>query len=133
MLDSGLYSPDNVAAVYETVLRRARIHLGEGQSVILDGTWQDPGLRAQARRMAAETHSRAVEIMCAVPVETTAGRIEQRAAGNSDATPDIAAALAARRDAWESAVRLDTSQPLKVSVAQACNAWRQATDVNLLH
>lgn len=133
VLDSGLYSPDNVAAVYETVLRRARIHLGEGQSVILDGTWQDPGLRAQARRMASETHSRAVEIMCAVPVETTAGRIEQRAAGNSDATPDIAAALAARRDAWESAVRLDTSQPLKASVAQACNAWRQVTDVNLLH
>ncbi|MGV7858550.1 AAA family ATPase, partial [Mycobacterium kansasii] len=46
VLDSGLYSPDNVAAVYETVLRRARIHLSEGHSVILDGTWQDPGLRA---------------------------------------------------------------------------------------
>ncbi len=133
VLDSGLYSPDNVAAVYETVLHRARVLLGEGQSVILDGTWQDPDLRAQARRMAGETHSRTVEIVCEVPVQTTAGRIQHRAAGNSDATPDIAAALAARRGAWESAYRMDTSQPLESSVAQACDAWRHATDVNLPH
>lgn len=131
VLDSGLYSPDNVAAVYETVLRRARIHLSEGHSVILDGTWQDPGLRAQAHRMAGETRSRMVEIICAVPVETTVGRIEHRAPGNSDATPDIAAALAARRDAWESAYRMDTSQPLETSVAQAVKAWRRVTDVDL--
>ncbi len=101
--------------------------------MILDGTWQDPGLRAQARRMADEHHSRMVEIMCAVPVETTAGRIEHRAAGNSDATPDIAAALAARRDAWASAYRMDTSQPLEASVAQAFDAWHRATEIDLRH
>lgn len=131
VLDSGLYSPGNVAAVYETVLHRARTHLSEGESVILDGTWQDPGLLAQARGMADQTHARLVEVMCAVPVETTADRIENRAAGNSDATPDIAAALAARRAAWESAYRMDTSQPLETTVAQACEAWRHATDSNL--
>lgn len=126
VLDSGLYSPDNVAAVYDTALRRTRVHLGAGHSVILDGTWQDPSLRAQARRMAEENHSQLVEIMCAVPVQTTAGRIEHRAAGNSDATPDIAAALAARRAAWNSAYRMDTSRPLEASVAQACEVWRRA-------
>ncbi|MDP7724113.1 bifunctional aminoglycoside phosphotransferase/ATP-binding protein [Mycobacterium sp. TY814] len=131
VLDSGLYSPDNVAAVYETVLHRARVLLHEGRSVILDGTWQDPGLRAQARRMAGETHARIAEIVCAVPVETSAGRIEHRAPGNSDATPDIAAALAARRDAWESAYRMDTSQPLDASVAQAYEVWSRATDDTL--
>ncbi|MHA7652402.1 bifunctional aminoglycoside phosphotransferase/ATP-binding protein [Mycobacterium sp. ML4] len=126
VLDSGLYSRDNVVAVYQTVLRRARRLLDDGQSVILDGTWQDPGLRAQAHRLAGASHSSIVEILCAVTVQTTADRIEHRAAGNSDATPEIAAALAARRDAWSSAYRMDTSQPLKASVAQALDAWRDA-------
>ncbi|OBK29178.1 hypothetical protein A5634_18765 [Mycobacterium asiaticum] len=125
VLDEGLYSPGKVLTVYETVLGRARGYLAEGQSVILDGTWQDPGLRAQARRMAGETHSRIVEVMCVVPVETTAGRIQTRAPGNSDATPDIAAVLAGRRDPWDSAHQLDTSLPLASTVALAMDAWQQ--------
>ncbi|WP_205873568.1 bifunctional aminoglycoside phosphotransferase/ATP-binding protein [Mycobacterium camsae] len=133
VLDSGLYSPDNVAAVYDTVLHRARVLLSEGQSVILDGTWQDAGLRAQAHRVADETHSCVVEIICEVPVATTAGRIQHRPASNSDATPDIAAALAARRGAWAGAYRMDTSQPLESSVAQAYDAWCHAIDLNLQH
>lgn len=124
--DAGPYSPDNIAAVYETVLCRARSYMADGQSVILDGTWQDPELRAQARRVAAENHSRIVEVICTVPAETTAGRIETRAAGNSDATPKIAAALAARRDPWDSAHQVDTSQPLESTVARVLGAWRDA-------
>ena len=52
VLDAGLYSPDNVATVYEVALRRARMCLGNGQSVILDGTWRDPQIRAHAHRLA---------------------------------------------------------------------------------
>lgn len=128
VLDAGLYSPGNVATVYETVLGRARSHLASGESVILDATWQDPRLRAQARRLAAENHSRMVEVSCQVPVSTITGRIQARTAGNSDATPEIAAALAARRAAWDSADQVDTSQPLQSGVARALDAWRAAAD-----
>jgi aminoglycoside phosphotransferase family enzyme len=38
VLNSGLYTPENVAAVYDAVLSRARLHLSDGHSVILDGT-----------------------------------------------------------------------------------------------
>ena len=58
VLDDGLYSPGNVATVYDVVLRRANLLLAQGHSVVLDGTWRDPSARAQARRLAAEAHSR---------------------------------------------------------------------------
>src|SRR5262249_41513357 len=82
--DAGLYSPNNVATVYEVALRRARMCLGDGQSVILDGTWRDPQMRAQAHRLATETHSAVVELMCTAAVNTAADRIRTRQPGNSD-------------------------------------------------
>ncbi len=39
VLDSGLYNRANVVAVYQEALRKARLLLGDGHSVILDGTW----------------------------------------------------------------------------------------------
>ncbi|ODQ99218.1 hypothetical protein BST27_00440 [Mycobacterium intermedium] len=126
VLDSGLYSPDNVATVYEIVLRRARMCLDHGRSVILDGTWRHPHWRAEARRIATETHSQPVEIMCAAGIDMTADRIVTRPAGNSDATPEIAAALAARPSGWDEAFRIDTSQPLATSAEQAVEVWRKA-------
>ena len=48
VLDTGLYSLENVTKVYQAALRRADLSLRSGNSVILDGTWQDPQLRARA-------------------------------------------------------------------------------------
>jgi len=67
-LDAGLYTPDNVATVYEEALRRAHTLLGNGQSVILDATWRDPKLRADAGILAAKTHSALVELTCVAEV-----------------------------------------------------------------
>ena len=47
-----LYSPEQVAVVYDTVLRKAAESLATGVSVILDGTWRDPGQRRRAREIA---------------------------------------------------------------------------------
>ena len=99
VLDAGLYSPDNVTTVYEVALRRARLCLGNGQSVILDGTWRDPHIRAQAHRVATETLSAVVELMCTATVDTAADRIRTRQPGNSDVTPEIATTLAAQHTA----------------------------------
>lgn len=125
-LDAGLYNPDNVVAVYEAMLHRARLCLGNGHSVILDGTWRNPQIRALAHRLAAEKHAAILEIMCAAPVNVAAERIRSRPAGNSDATPQIAAALAAQDLGWDTAHRIDTSQPLDHSLALVEQLWRAA-------
>ena len=126
VLDGGLYSPDNVAMVYDAVLRRARPPLSEGQSVILDGTWRDPQTRARAHRLAAETHSALVEFVCSATVETAADRITTRPPGNSEVTPQIAAALAAQRHDWPTAHRLDTSGTREHLIAESHDVWRRA-------
>jgi aminoglycoside phosphotransferase family enzyme/predicted kinase len=126
VLDGGLYSSENVATVYDAVLRRARVLLRGGQSVILDGTWRDPQTRARAQRLAVETHSAPVEFVCSATVETAADRIKTRPPGTSEVTPQIAAALAARREDWPTAHRLDTSGARDQLIAEAHDAWRCA-------
>lgn len=128
VLDAELYAPEHVATVYEAALSRARVFLRNGQSVILDGTWRDPVNRASARRLAVETHSALVELMCAVPIDTAIERIHTRRPGKSDATPRIAAALAAREHSWDTARRVDTSRGLGHSLRSAHDAWHRAID-----
>ncbi len=126
VLDQGLYSPDNVATVYEVALGRAGRLLIDGQSVILDGTWRDPHMRAHAHRVASETHSAMVELMCSATVDSAAGRITARQPGSSEVTPEIAAAMAARHSGWDTAHRIDTSRASEDSVRAAHEVWRRA-------
>ncbi|MGV0718831.1 AAA family ATPase [Mycolicibacterium sp. XJ662] len=117
--DAGLYCAQNVAAVYDAVLQRARKFLRGGQSVICDATWRDAHHRECARTLAAETHAPLVELCCALPLPAAAARIENRGATSSDATPEIAARLARSVDDWPDAHRVDTGRPLAESVAEA--------------
>jgi uncharacterized protein len=119
VLDTGLYSAENISAVYDAVLRRAHLYLGGGQSVILDGTWRDTGHRQAARRLADETASPIIEFTCSASLDEASARIQKRSATTSDATPEIAAALATRNDAWFEAHPIDTARPLADSVAEA--------------
>jgi aminoglycoside phosphotransferase family enzyme/predicted kinase len=119
VLDSGLYTPENVNIVYDEVLRRTRMLLGRGVSVILDGTWRDPEHRARARRLAGETHSPIVELTCTLPVDEASQRIENRPVTTSDATPEIAAALADLTGASAGGHPIDTTRPLADSLAEA--------------
>lgn len=116
-LDAGLYAPENVAIVYDEVLRRAQLLLTGGTSVILDGTWRDGHQRERARRLAAETATVMVELTCALPVQQAAARVAHRPPSASDATPQIAAALAAEHTPGGHPI--DTSRPLADSVAEA--------------
>ncbi len=126
VLDVGLYSDENVAAVYGEVLRQAQIQLANGRSVILDGTWRDPRRRDQVRQLAIETHSALVELKCDTSVSTATQRVAGRPAGGlSDATPEIATALTGSQQ-WAEAHRIDTSRPLVESVRAAQEIWRRA-------
>ncbi|OBB22804.1 hypothetical protein A5792_04410 [Mycolicibacterium peregrinum] len=118
ILNEGLYSSENVAAVYEAVLDKARETLAMGQSVILDGTWRDPELRRRAREMAADQKCPTVELACTVPLDEAKQRIVGRQVTNSDATPQIAEGLASDAD-WSDAHPINTRRPLADSVAEA--------------
>lgn len=127
VLNAGLYSPDQVAVVYDTALRRARQLLGEGRSVILDGTWRDPQTRDRAHRLAAETHSALIEFVCSATADVAADRIKTRTTGNSEVTPEIAAALAAGHADWDGAHRIDTSRRPDLVAREAHDLWARAT------
>ncbi|OBH25926.1 hypothetical protein A9X03_12620 [Mycobacterium sp. E1715] len=127
VLNAGLYSPDQVTVVYETALSRARRLLGEGHSVILDGTWRDPRTREQAHRLATETHSALVEFVCSATADVAADRIKTRPAGTSEVTPEIAAALAAGHADWVGAHRIDTSRRPDLVAREAHDLWARTT------
>lgn len=117
--NAGLYTAENVSAVYEAVLQRADLHLCRGESVILDGTWRDPHQRRQARELADATSSTITEFVCTTSQDTAASRIDTRSTTTSDATPQIAAALGTRDHGWEGAHRIDTDRPVADSVTEA--------------
>ena len=125
VLDRGLYSAQNVDAVYDTVLRRAVLLLAGGQSVILDGTWHDPDQRANARDVAAATHAAVSEILCVAPAVTAAERVGSRASNDiSDATPAIARALVTEASEGSRACVVDTTRPIADTVRDAEAQWR---------
>ena len=118
-LDAGLYTAENVAAVYDAVLRRAHLHLSSGRSVILDGTWRDPKQRLHAHQVANETSSPIIEFACTTALVEATARIRGRRKTTSDATPEIATALAEQAGAWHGAIPLDTGRPLADSLTEA--------------
>ena len=108
----GLYRPELTDATYDALLDRARAALGLGESVVLDASWSSGRHRQAAAELAATTSSDLVELRCVVAPDIAGQRIRRRlAAGGdpSDATPDVAAAMATRFDPWPEATVLDTS------------------------
>lgn len=127
ILNAGLYSERNVAAVYDAVLQQARGLLADGHSVIVDASWRDARQRMQARQMAALTHSATVELKCDTDAATAVRRVATRVAdGMSDATPEIANALTEFDQQWPEAHRIDTGRALADSVRAAERLWLAA-------
>ncbi len=110
-LDAGLYRPALTERTYQEMLDRARPLVAGGTSVVLDASWSAAPHRLSARRLGAEGHAPVIEVDCRLDSRTAARRIEGRAARGddaSDATPELARALAARADAWPEAAPVST-------------------------
>jgi aminoglycoside phosphotransferase family enzyme/predicted kinase len=125
ILGEGLYTRENIEAVYDAVLGQARRGLSEGRTVILDGTWSDPRQRQRAREVAA--HSALAELACVASLDETVVRIRTRTGTTSQVTPDIATALVHREPhhgSWPEAHRIDTTRDLSESVAEALDICR---------
>ena len=118
----GAYDAETTTHTYATVLDRAESLLAVGESVVLDATWHDARWRAAAADVAATGTADLIELECAAPTEVAACRITTRlAAGTdvSDATPDVATALAEAWAPWPTAAVIDTGRSLQESLARA--------------
>ncbi len=121
---AGAYSDEMGARVYAEVLRRARVVLGTGRGVILDGTFSRAEQRARARSLADEVGAGFRLVECVAPDEVVAARLAARARGpsESDGRPEV---LGAVRQRWqpprelppEVRVRVDTRTPVADTVA----------------
>lgn len=126
VLGEGLYSQENVDAVYDDMLRQARLGLHGGHTVVLDATWLDGRHRERARAVARDAAAVITELACVAPPAATAERIRTRIATTSQVTPEIAAAMARRDElTWSESKVLDTTKPLAETVAAAKDLCRQ--------
>ncbi|MEU9804984.1 AAA family ATPase [Mycobacterium sp. NPDC050853] len=126
VLDTGLYSPENVGIVYDAVLRRARLCLASGHTVILDGTWRGARHRLRAHQLAYEAGAPVVEFLCMAPLIAAQHRMAARHDGVSDVTGDIAAALGTEFNGWSEAHVIDARLPLDRSTAEVEELCRRA-------
>jgi predicted kinase len=114
------YGPEAVAANYRELIGRAAELVALGESVVLDASWSSGAMRALAREMAVSTSTDVVEILCEAPAELAAERIRargRRGIDPSEATPEVAAAMASRFDPWPNATVIRTDRSLAESVA----------------
>ncbi len=120
--EAGLYTPEATAATYETLLEWAAVALGMGETVVLDASWSAAAWRARARAVGAAATAEVVELRCDAPAEVAAARMAHRAAKGhdpSDATPMIAAQMAAHADPWPEATTIATTADRANTLAAA--------------
>ena len=106
------YDEASRAAVYEAMCQRAAALLGQGQSVVLDGTWTSAAMRQRAAAVAHDTTSELVELWCDCPTGIRNRRISERGQselGESDADVTVATLMAQNADPWPSAQSIDSS------------------------
>ncbi len=105
------YTARAKGAVYDAVLARAEELARRGRSVLLDATWSTTAQRDRAARMARRASAQLVELRCDCSPTEAAARIGRRLAagsGESEITPDRAAALAAGEAPWPDALTVPT-------------------------
>ena len=121
----GRYSPRETNAVYEELIREARVHLELGASVVLDASWIDEPHRRSARMLAEEACADLTELHCTVPPVVADERIETRlrqGSGASEATNEIRRAMARIEAPWPSGASIDTARPLTRCCVMRSNA-----------
>jgi predicted kinase len=122
-LGFGLYSRERVDATYRELLTRARRLLELGESVVVDASWGSSDWRREAAELAASTYLS--ELWCQAPLALAQARITARrkcAGDASDASPEVAAAIAAAFEPWPTAICIDTTMRRKQAVEQAVAA-----------
>ena len=126
-LGCGLYDAEHTDGTYAEMLRRARLLLGLGESVVLDASWGSAERRSAARAVADATSCDMREICCTAPQDMVLGRVASRSRDRhvvSDADEQVAAALARSRAPWPEASVLDTRGPVEAVLDAATDLVR---------
>lgn len=116
------YTLRNRTAVYQWLCDRARGLLETGRTVVFDATWNDTAMRHRAAAVAREASAELRELRCDCPADVRTGRILHRLGQGpteSEATPEVAAALAGTQAAWPTATLVDTSSSPEASLKAA--------------
>jgi predicted kinase len=119
----GIYKGNIGKKTYDELMRRARVFLSGGYSVIMDATFLQEDLRNRARAAAASAGAPALFVFADCPERIVKSRLRRRATETSfsDANLDVYRAMKSRFQpprAGRGIVRIDTSQPLKQSLAK---------------
>ena len=120
---AGLYRPDQVAATYAEMLRRARRCLEHGQCVILDASWSRSSDRADAATLARDTDAVLYEFQCTVDADVARRRLVTRVLEDvdaSDADPAVAHQMATTYKPWPTAIQVDTAGTIEQSITALC-------------
>ena len=121
--EQGLYAPGVTGVVYDEIVAA---RLGAPRAAASTSCSTPRGVTRAAARRRGRRHgrrgARLVEIECRLEPGEAAARITRRRAagqGASDATPEIAARLAAGSDPWPEALALDTGPPPDLVLQEA--------------
>jgi aminoglycoside phosphotransferase family enzyme/predicted kinase len=124
----GAYGTRRTELTYRTMLERARVALGHGQSVILDATFTNRRWQRAAEALAAHCACDLAVVETVAPVAVAASRARARLCGGTDisgADEDVVRELAALAHPWAAAVPLDTvALDAAGAGAEACRVLR---------
>lgn len=116
--DHGIYRPELRRRVYGELLNRAKQHLNNGCSVILDGAFLKNEVRLPVMQLSRQHGAVPIFIQCECPKSTAIQRLAERTAGNngfSEARPDLFDRQVAEADTPNSSlpyVHVDTTESL---------------------
>jgi len=120
--DTGLYSPEMNARVYDEMHRRAGELLRDRRNVILDATYRRRSDREAAAAMATTHAARFAVVSCEASQDVIRDRLERRWASGTSLSDGRWEVYLAQRDAYdrpgedEQVIRVDTEQPLAPQV-----------------
>jgi predicted kinase len=107
---ASLYATAVSVATYAEVLRRARVALNEGRSVVVDATWSKAVSRTPARELAQEMQVHLLEVCCLASHEVMVARLTERTKEGAHASDAGVAVMEAMGwDDWPEAVEIDTA------------------------
>ncbi len=115
--ETGIYAEAWTNRCYGELLRRAVALLGDGESVILDASWNLAEHRAAATTAAERASVDLVQLRCTAPADLAECRMAARQPGPSDANAQIARQMAAAMEPWPEATVIDTSRGGAVGAA----------------
>ncbi|HUB42562.1 MAG TPA: AAA family ATPase [Streptosporangiaceae bacterium] len=126
---NGIYTQSWTERTYAEIVSRAIVLLGVGESVVLDASWTSARHRQAVAAAADRAGADLVQLRCSAPLAVTTNRVSSRIGGASDATPAIAARLAAEQDTWPEATVIDTADECGPADSSPSTPVRQALEV----